>query len=136
MSTVGPWRPDSAGDSSGSRRRRIFRRNPSNRSDTTLESPMIRNRLAVRVRFAEGMVILMVTLLLFGFCGEKPVGEVIADKSRSRKGESSGLGLAICDRILEGHGSALEIESRVDEGTTVRFLLPAAQERMELEAEG
>ena len=58
-----------------------------------------------------------------------------ADKSRSRKGESSGLGLAICDRILEAHGSPLEIESAVGVGTTVRFILPAEQDRLELEAE-
>jgi penicillin-binding protein 2 len=68
MSTVGPWRPDAPGDSSGSRRRPIFRRRSSGRGgDTTLESPMVRGRLAARVRIAEGVVIFMVTLLLFGF---------------------------------------------------------------------
>jgi len=67
MSTVGPWRPDAPEDSSGSRRRPIFRRKGKPRAETTLESPMIRSRLAGRVRVAEGLVILLVTLLLFGF---------------------------------------------------------------------
>ena len=69
MSTVGPWRPDSSKTTSG-RRRPIFKRREGHddgRSDTTLESPIVRDRLSGRVRIAEGVVILMVTLLLFGF---------------------------------------------------------------------
>jgi signal transduction histidine kinase len=49
-----------------------------------------------------------------------------ADRSRSRKGESSGLGLAIAHKILEGHGASLEVESRVGEGSVFSFLLPVA----------
>lgn len=67
ISTVGPWRPDPSGDSSGSRKRPIFRRGWGGRSETTLESPLLRNRLTGRLHVAEGVVILMVTLLLFGF---------------------------------------------------------------------
>jgi penicillin-binding protein 2 len=67
MSNVGPWRPDSSGDSSGSRKRPLFRRGGGGRSETTLESPLMRNRLTGRLHVAEGVVILMVTLLLFGF---------------------------------------------------------------------
>jgi penicillin-binding protein 2 len=67
MSTVGPWRPDPSGDSSSSRQRPIFRRGGGGRSETALESPLLRSRLTGRLHVAEGVVILMVTLLLFGF---------------------------------------------------------------------
>jgi len=67
MSTVGPWRPDPSGDSSGSRKRPIFRRGRGGGSETALESPLLLNRLTSRLHVAEGVVILMVTLLLVGF---------------------------------------------------------------------
>lgn len=40
--------------------------------------------------------------------------------------EGVGMGLAICQRILERHGSRLNIETAPGRGTTVRFTLPAA----------
>jgi signal transduction histidine kinase len=46
------------------------------------------------------------------------------DKSRSRAQNGAGLGLALCQRIAELHGSKLEYESSPGEGTTVRVLLP------------
>jgi len=67
MSAVGPWRPESTTDSSGSRRRPILRRTPHNGSEGSLESPLARNQLTSRVHVAEGVVILLVTMLLFGF---------------------------------------------------------------------
>ena len=57
------------------------------------------------------------------------------DKSRSRKGESSGLGLAIARKILDGHGCELKVASIVGEGTTFSFILPAGQEITALSAE-
>jgi len=87
MSNVGPWRPESGG-TSGPRRRPLFRRNTEGRSETTLESPMVRSRLAGRVRVAEGIVILMVTLLLFGFWRLQVVHEAhyieLAENNRRR----------------------------------------------------
>lgn len=38
--------------------------------------------------------------------------------------QGSGLGLALTRQIVEEHGGTLEIESRLGEGTTVRFELP------------
>ncbi len=67
MSTVGPWRPESFTQSTGSRRRSIFRRNRGAPDDVTLEGPIVRSQLLSRVRVAEGVVIVMVMLLLFGF---------------------------------------------------------------------
>ena len=44
-----------------------------------------------------------------------------ADKSRT---SSTGLGLAICKWIVEAHGGAFEVTSKVGEGTTVRVSFP------------
>jgi signal transduction histidine kinase len=51
------------------------------------------------------------------------------DKSRSRAQNGAGLGLALCQRIAELHGTKLEYESKPGEGTTVRILLPEVAER-------
>ena len=45
----------------------------------------------------------------------------MVDKSRSRKAHGAGIGLALCDRIVKLHDSSLDIQSRLGEGTTVRF---------------
>ena len=71
MSSVGPWRPDSDGTSSGSRPRPRWARQGASRpgpaSENTLESPIVRSRLSGRIRVAEALSILVVTLLLLGF---------------------------------------------------------------------
>ncbi len=48
------------------------------------------------------------------------------DKSRARKQHGAGLGLSICERIAELHGTALTFASRPGEGTTVSFSLATA----------
>ena len=45
------------------------------------------------------------------------------DKRRTRGYGGAGLGLAIAERILEIHGSQIQIHSVVDQGTTFSFLL-------------
>jgi two-component system OmpR family sensor kinase len=47
-----------------------------------------------------------------------------ADKSRSRTGGGSGLGLTIARYIVEAHGGRIWAESRVGEGTRVQFIIP------------
>lgn len=47
----------------------------------------------------------------------------MVDKSRSRSRNGAGLGLALSTEILALHGSRLEIDSRVGEGTAISFLL-------------
>jgi signal transduction histidine kinase len=46
------------------------------------------------------------------------------DRSRQNSNSGSGLGLAIAKRILELHGSNIEVSSTVNVGTTFTFTLP------------
>lgn len=48
----------------------------------------------------------------------------MVDKSRSRSRNGAGLGLALCVEVLKLHGSRLEIESTLGEGSCFSFLLP------------
>ena len=49
------------------------------------------------------------------------------EKSRSREKGGIGLGRAIARKILDLHGSALDVESTVGEGTTFSFAAGVAQ---------
>ena len=62
-------------------------------------------------------------------------GEGIAAESLTRvfepfyttKPDGTGLGLAITRKIIEGHGGTFEVESVVEQGTTVVIRLPVLQ---------
>jgi signal transduction histidine kinase len=47
-----------------------------------------------------------------------------ADRSRNRNSGGTGIGLAICRRLVELQGGAIEAESSLGEGSTFRFSLP------------
>ncbi len=44
--------------------------------------------------------------------------------STKEVGQGTGLGLSICYGIIEAHGGRIEVESKINEGTTFRVLLP------------
>lgn len=52
----------------------------------------------------------------------------MVDKSRARAQGGAGLGLALCQRIVELHGGTLEFESVLGQGTTVRIHLKGGDE--------
>lgn len=51
----------------------------------------------------------------------------MVDKSRARKQGGSGLGLALCSRIVQAHGGTLTIDSAPGKGTAVTVTLRTAQ---------
>ena len=51
----------------------------------------------------------------------------MVDKSRSRARGSAGLGLAVCQRIAQAHGSQLHIRSTLGKGTCVTLTLRPAR---------
>lgn len=50
-----------------------------------------------------------------------------ATDSRVREKAGTGLGLSLVKRIVEAHGGAIDIESRLVKGTSVRVFLPAVE---------
>ena len=88
----------------------------------------------VRVRLARGDGCVTVAVEDHG-CGipKESLGRVtepfyMVDKSRARKAGGSGMGLALCRRIAEHHGTDLTFESEQGVGTRVAFTLRTAGE--------
>ena len=48
----------------------------------------------------------------------------MVDKSRSRKEGGAGIGMALCQKIIQIHGGKLNIESRLGEGTVMKVAFP------------
>ncbi|MBX2864009.1 MAG: HAMP domain-containing histidine kinase [Leptolyngbyaceae cyanobacterium MAG.088] len=49
-----------------------------------------------------------------------------ADRSRSRRSGGTGIGLAICKRLVELQGGKIHVDSQVNKGSTFQFWLPKA----------
>ena len=90
------------------------------------------NRVYVAARAQKGQVEITVSDRGRGIPPEelKRITEpfYMVDKSRARAKNGSGFGLALCERIARLHGARLEFESRLGEGTTVRFALKEVAE--------
>lgn len=50
------------------------------------------------------------------------------DRGRSRNIGGTGLGLAICKHIIEAHGQAIHVRSKLDVGTTIGFTLESRKD--------
>ncbi len=63
---------------------------------------------------------------------EEEIGRIteafyMVDKSRSRKEGGAGIGMALCQKIIDLHNGTLQVESRVGEGTVMRLFFPSSQ---------
>jgi signal transduction histidine kinase len=47
----------------------------------------------------------------------------------AKKGRGMGLGLPICQRIIQNHGGRIEVESQLDKGSTFKIYLPSEYEQ-------
>ena len=71
---------------------------------------------------------------------EKEIPFVFEDFFRVKSSKTveipgTGLGLSIVKKIVEGHRGSVEVESRLDEGTTFTVFLPLEPEAEEEEAD-
>lgn len=62
-------------------------------------------------------------------CGmsKETLGRVLDPFFTTKLGKGTGLGLFVVHQIVKAHGAALEIESEVDRGTTIRIYLPTQE---------
>ena len=51
------------------------------------------------------------------------------DKARSRKQGGNGLGLSIAQKLVEGYGGHIELESAIGQGSIFRITLPIKQQK-------
>jgi signal transduction histidine kinase len=49
-----------------------------------------------------------------------------AEKSRNQHTGGTGIGLAICKRLVELQGGQIEVKSQLGQGSTFQFYLPLA----------
>ncbi|TLS52324.1 HAMP domain-containing histidine kinase [Paenibacillus antri] len=55
-----------------------------------------------------------------------------ADRGRSRKNKGAGLGLAIVKELVERHEGTIEVDSRLEQGSTFRVRIPAYRDPSEV----
>ena len=89
-------------------------------------------RIHVRVALQHGEVAVAVTDTGVGIAPEDQA--VVFEEFRqvgndqTRKGEGTGLGLALVKRLVELHGGTIRVESEVGQGSTFTFTLPTRLE--------
>ena len=58
---------------------------------------------------------------------EADLGKIFQPFFSAKKGKGIGLGLSICNRIIENHGGKISVESKPGKGTSFRIHLPLEQ---------
>lgn len=87
-------------------------------------------QLTLRVVAIDSNVVITVSDSGIGMSQE--VRSRIFDPFFTTKGKTGmGLGLAVSFGIIRRHGGTIDVESEVDQGTTFRIVLPAAEERID-----
>jgi signal transduction histidine kinase len=84
--------------------------------------------IGVTTEMKEGVVLLAVSDEGTGIAEENLRKIFDPYFTTKRKGEGTGLGLSLCKKLAEANGGTIEVESRVGRGTTMRVLIPAAEE--------
>ncbi|MDD2695315.1 MAG: ATP-binding protein [Anaerolineales bacterium] len=94
--------------------------------------------VTVEARPAEGFVTVAVSDTGIGIPADR-MGEIFEpfhqlDGSTTRRYGGTGLGLALCQRILEAHGSQIRVFSREGKGSRFEFQLPLADQPLSQES--
>lgn len=103
----------------------------SNLTENALKACRQGGRVEIGVREEEGKAVLYVKDDGVGMSDEQLVHITEpfyrTDRSRSRRGGGTGLGLALCDRIAKAHGGVLSFVSSPGCGCEARMSMPAGQ---------
>ena len=86
--------------------------------------------LTVRVRDDAGRVVIELTDTGRGIAAEEMQKVWEPFYTSKPEGKGTGLGLPICNRIIEAHGGSITLNSAIGKGTTVRVVLPAANAQL------
>lgn len=66
---------------------------------------------------------------------EEEIGRIteafyMVDKSRSRKEGGAGIGMALCQKIIQLHNATMNVESRLGEGTVIKVIFPRGEKEV------
>ena len=101
-----------------------------NALDAMIDCPMGEREVVVRaLPHAMGGVTVSVTDQGTGFCKEKLAR--LFEPFFTTKKQGMGIGLSICQTIIEAHGGQLAAENNSSRGATLRFTLPAGHHKKE-----
>jgi two-component system sensor kinase FixL len=101
-----------------------------NALDAMIDCPIEEREVVVRaLPYDKGGVKISVTDQGTGFSKEKPAR--FFEPFFTTKKQGMGIGLSICQTIMEAHGGQLTAENNSSRGATLRFTLPAGHHKKE-----